>query len=790
MNSGLVLEYVVPMDQKSVILGVGATLETLIDEAAHMKTLMRLQESKGTMEFQPELMHFYASHHGGLNEFSNNKWNRRQVNDIEWHFKREKDLTEREKQRRLNNRKEVFTSALAQRLVMSRLKRLAKYDPVHLMRLAKRGKPENKLIKLLGDRSSGKLREIDASSIHDLLLATGGYRAQADKIFPEFEGEPVVAQVAGFVRQDESFTLRPKGGLDNGPWVKSDKPPQMVPAITHQHVLNLTKVLKNWRMGAGREEVFYGTLQQYFPLHDPRELTYLKSCWGNMQVLAKPVVIGYDAEAAPKIYDKGPPVDIEHNTFGAGANILHEHSWPVSLLYQPIDEVRDYFGDEVALYFAWLGIYTRMLFPNTVFGLLVFGVQVLWTDYNVTNNPLTFTYSIYVGLWSISFLETWKRRQTELQFLWGTEFLKNVEEERQEFVDSSQTERKVNEETGKVYTEVIDPTRHALKKGFSNFLCFAFMAFTGISAMLAMMLRYLPPECAACDDGMNSTEIGLAQTALEKNKWTIVSALANLVIIQSYGQTFERLAIKLNKWENHRFESEFEDALVAKNFLFQFVNNYIVLFYLAFLREVPDPITGKPHPCEGGSCLRELQVQLAAVFTLKTFGKQIANTLKVFVKKWITTFKDNKKTKKIVMKGQADDSGHAPNIMGARLDEAMALGAGRDVKSQLKVLKKMRHPYEDNSQLAKFGGTFQDFNDRVIQFGYLVLFAPGYSLAPFWALVNNVIEIRASAFRMCFAYQRPAFKPRSGLPQSLSLHEQEFELTRVRWGQVSALGSW
>ena len=77
VNSGLVLEYVVPMDQKSVILGVGATLETLIDEAAHMKTLMRLQESKGTMEFQPELMHFYASHHGGLNEFSNNKWNRR-----------------------------------------------------------------------------------------------------------------------------------------------------------------------------------------------------------------------------------------------------------------------------------------------------------------------------------------------------------------------------------------------------------------------------------------------------------------------------------------------------------------------------------------------------------------------------------------------------------------------------------------------------------------------------------------------------------------------------------------
>jgi hypothetical protein len=38
------------------------------------------------------------------------------------------------------------------------------------------------------------------------------------------------------------------------------------------------------------------------------------------------------------------------------------------LVYQPLDEIRDYFGDHIALYFAWLGHYTRALIFPTAFG--------------------------------------------------------------------------------------------------------------------------------------------------------------------------------------------------------------------------------------------------------------------------------------------------------------------------------------------------------------------------------------------------------------------------------------
>lgn len=42
-----------------------------------------------------------------------------------------------------------------------------------------------------------------------------------------------------------------------------------------------------------------------------------------------------------------------------------------------------------------------------------------------------------------------------------------------------------------------------------------------------------------------------------------------------------------------------------------------------------------------------------------------------------------------------------------------------------------------------------------IQLGHVVLFSSAFPMAAFCAFINNLIEIRGDAFKMCFVYQRP-----------------------------------
>lgn len=42
-----------------------------------------------------------------------------------------------------------------------------------------------------------------------------------------------------------------------------------------------------------------------------------------------------------------------------------------------------------------------------------------------------------------------------------------------------------------------------------------------------------------------------------------------------------------------------------------------------------------------------------------------------------------------------------------------------------------------------------------VQFGYVVLFSSAFPLAALCALVNNLIEIRSDAFKLCTGLQRP-----------------------------------
>ena len=54
-----------------------------------------------------------------------------------------------------------------------------------------------------------------------------------------------------------------------------------------------------------------------------------------------------------------------------------------------------------------------------------------------------------------------------------------------------------------------------------------------------------------------------------------------------------------------------------------------------------------------------------------------------------------------------------------------------------------------------FQGTFDDYIELWLQFGYVVLFASVYPEAAVFAFINNIVEEKSDFFKLCCVYRRP-----------------------------------
>jgi anoctamin-8 len=82
-----------------------------------------------------------------------------------------------------------------------------------------------------------------------------------------------------------------------------------------------------------------------------------------------------------------------------------------------LDDIRDYFGVKIAMYFGWLGLYTKWLFAPAIFGIIMF---ILMSRGEVIRDWCMFIFSIFNIVWATLYLEAWKRKSAELAYRWGT----------------------------------------------------------------------------------------------------------------------------------------------------------------------------------------------------------------------------------------------------------------------------------------------------------------------------------------------------------------------------------
>jgi len=107
------------------------------------------------------------------------------------------------------------------------------------------------------------------------------------------------------------------------------------------------------------------------------------------------------------------------------------------------------------------------------------------------------------------------------------------------------------------------------------------------------------------------------------------TAIINLVVITILNYLYDFLAVYLTDLEYRRTQTEYDNSLSLKIYLFQFINYYSSLFYIAFLKGKWPGTPAKynriweyrQEECSPGGCLLELFIQLAIIM----IGKQAIN---------------------------------------------------------------------------------------------------------------------------------------------------------------------
>ena len=140
---------------------------------------------------------------------------------------------------------------------------------------------------------------------------------------------------------------------------------------------------------------------------------------------------------------------------------------------QPIARMRNYLGEKMTMYYAWLGFNVRMLFLPSLIGLIVFTALTLIgkdTEGTSWDNVLLVFFALFMSVWSTTNEQLWLRKQNEYVWRWDMTTFEEEEELKPEY----EAEIKPDPISGKQRKERAG-LKHTLRQGISYGVMITFM---------------------------------------------------------------------------------------------------------------------------------------------------------------------------------------------------------------------------------------------------------------------------------------------------------------------------
>ncbi|CAF3286759.1 unnamed protein product [Rotaria sp. Silwood2] len=347
---------------------------------------------------------------------------------------------------------------------------------------------------------------------------------------------------------------------------------------------------------------------------------------------------------------------------------------------QDIHKVRNYFGENVAYYFAFLEFYTKALIPTAILGFFV----SIWPGWDFFKYSL---FCIFNVIWWSIFMEKWKRLSSKLAYQWGSFDLKIYERPRPFYYGDLQRSPITNQ------AERVYPRWKRLLKKY-------LVTYPVVMCCLALSLWiYFAYYRIQIKTDHNYPLDGSLFSIHTKLMRTMPSAGYSLLIIPM-NLIYKKIATYLTDFENHRLQTGYENNLTSKLFVFYVMNCFIGLFYEAF------------------------------------FNVNYGNVVQLLISLVIINAIFLKFTEQI-----------GPYVL-KRVKKNQLLD-GKSQSSQVSDAVKQA------KTLTPFEGTYGDYLTIFEQYGYVALFSAVFPWITICALISNIFELRADAFKYCHVYQRP-----------------------------------
>lgn len=369
-------------------------------------------------------------------------------------------------------------------------------------------------------------------------------------------------------------------------------------------------------------------------------------------------------------------------------------AWDVLPWNTPVEELKNYLGEKISLFNVFLGHLSIWLVPIAIIGIAAQIVVLVTLNFSSNVLPI---YSAVIILWSIIMIATWKRKQSLTALRWGMSDFVSQQFERPEFF-------------GVLHANSFIDGREMLYFSRKDYRRRIMLSLATIFSIVLLVIGVI-------------SAIYILKITLQGNLGLWVSGITSLLNVGQiliFNLIYQQVAVRLTHQENHRTDTEFENALILKVFVFQFINSYASLFFLAFIApSLPRPSylsdvgeeANYVGQCGAESCMKPLAINLGVIIGARMVFKNVMDVVIPYVNYLYT------------------------------------------IRTQTKSFTIDRHltPPELDYMLMEYDPILENvrkYADLAVQYGYTILFAASLPLAPIMTLLYNYLKVKFQAWKL------------------------------------------